>query len=191
MGIDFSPAVATNSSSQGDWIFAGQKGLSIQPLIHGGGSKAFARGTENAPPAASMARSSEVFGCDAGQPFAPVSRPQGPLAFRTAIPRVSYVQIHPGQQSPHPESRLPRLARETLQHALEKDIYVSTGSPARRTKKGLGSFAAMGIPVPNSRVFDPDQLSDSNTEAGHGPGSSIDRTSLPEIPALKTRIENF
>jgi len=125
-------------------------------------------GTENAPLAASMARSLKCSVATLDSRLLQCHALRDRLLSELQSLGVSYVQISPGAAVPHILNlAFPGLRGETLQHALEEDdIYVSTGSACSSHKKGPSEvLRAMGIPVPTAECSIRISLSDSNTEA--------------------------
>ncbi|MDD2456937.1 MAG: cysteine desulfurase family protein [Eubacteriales bacterium] len=126
-----------------------KKGLSIQPLIHGGGQQSGLRGgTENAPLAASLARSLARSVSDLTRSSIHCQNLQDILLQELRRLGVAFARISP-------ETAVPQILNlaflglrgETLQHALEQeDLFVSTGSACSSHKKGPSEvLLAMGV----------------------------------------------
>ena len=169
MGIElFSGSGHKFGSPKGIGFLLVKKGLSIQPLIHGGGQQSGLRGgTENAPLAASMARSLKHSVATLDSRLHLCQSLRSLLLSELQSLGVSFVQISPEAAVPHILNlAFPGLRGETMQHALEEaDIYVSTGSACSSHKKGPSEvLRSMGIPVSTTECSIRISLSDSNTE---------------------------
>ncbi|NCA98313.1 MAG: cysteine desulfurase [Clostridia bacterium] len=168
MGIElFSGSGHKFGAPKGIGFLLVKKGLSIQPLIHGGGQQTGLRGgTEHAPLTAALARSLKRSVATVDSRFRHCQTLKDLLLAELQHLNVSYVRISPEPAVPHILNlAFPGLRGETMQHALEQDdIFVSTGSACSSHKKGPSEvLLSMGIPRTTAECSIRISLSDSNT----------------------------
>jgi len=134
---------------KGTGVLLKRKGISISPIIHGGGQQKNIRsGTENVPGVYALALALESHVLRLAEHMEHVTSLRDLFIHRIEMLRIPHVVISPEGASPYVLSiAFPGIRGETLLNALSaEDIYISTGSACGSKRAGDNHvLLAMGL----------------------------------------------